>query len=80
MIGAEKRKKVNYMINQDILVRIKEFIPAGERSDFVNKALGEAILRYARRRASIAMDELAKKMNLRMSTEEFIKLKNYGRP
>lgn len=73
------RKKVNFMINQEILEALKTWIPAGDRSDFVNGALEEAVRRYTRQKASDMMDELRKKANLRLTTAEIIKLKNYGR-
>lgn len=73
------RKKVNFMIKEDLLEGMKFFIPQGERSDFVNGTLEEALKDFARKKASAAMDELREKANIRMSTKEFIRLKNYGR-
>ena len=75
-----ERKKVNFMVNKELLYKIQAIIPAGERSDFVNQALDDAIVKYGRIKASRAMDEFAKSHKISMSTEEFIKLKNYGRP
>lgn len=73
------RKKVNFMINQEILEMLKKWIPAGDRSDFVNGALEEAVRRYRREKAFQLIDELREKSKLKMSTSEMIKLKNYGR-
>lgn len=67
------------MINKWILTRMNELVPARKMSDFVNGALEEAIVRYGRLQAAKAMDEMRENMKLRMSTEEMIKLKNYGR-
>lgn len=75
-----KREKVNFMVDQTILIKFKEFVPAGERSDFVNASLKEALQTVARQKAFDAMDEFRKKAKIRMSTKEFIRLKNYGRP
>ncbi len=77
--SAGARKKVNFMVNQETLSALKEWIPAGDRSNFVNGALEDAVRRYKRQKASDMMDELRKKANLRLTTAEIIKLKNYGR-
>lgn len=80
MYKFNERKKVNFMIDKELLCKVQAVIPAGERSDFVNQALEDAIVKYGRIKASRAMDEFAKSHKITMSTEEFIKLKNYGRP
>lgn len=74
-----KREKINFMLNRDILAELKQWIPAGERSDFVNGALEDGIKNFLRKKASKSMDEMREKANIRMSTKEFIRLKNYGR-
>lgn len=68
------------MIGKDILVEIKKWIPAGERSNFVNDTLEKALLRYRRGKAFQMIDELREKAKLRMTTAQMIRLKNYGRP
>lgn len=73
------RKKVNFMINQEVLEMLKKWIPAGDRSNFANGALEEAVRRYVREKAFQLIDELREKSKLKMSTAEMIKLKNYGR-
>lgn len=75
-----KRTKVNYMVNNDLLVEMNKWIVPGERSNFVNGALEEAVLRFKRQKAFSMMDELREKANIRMSTKEMLKRKNYGRP
>lgn len=67
------------MISKEILKNLHQAIPAGQRSDFVNKALDEALIDYGRRKASEEMDKLREKWKLKLSTKEMIKLKNYGR-
>lgn len=67
------------MVNKWILTRMNELIPARKMSDFVNEALEEAIKHFGRKKAIEGMDKLASGHKFRMSTEEFIKLKNYGR-
>ena len=68
------------MVDQKTVIELKEWIPQGERSDFVNQALHDAMLRYKRLKACEKIDELRKMAKIRMSTAEMIKLKNYGRP
>lgn len=75
----EERKRTNFMINVQILGQIEKIVPQRKRSDFVNQALEEAINSCLRKKAVESMDVLAKQNDLRMSTEEFVKLKNYGR-
>ncbi len=67
------------MINRETLMQFYHLIPAGERSDFLNISLKEALIQYARRKASEQIDEFRKEWKLKLSTKEIIKLKNYGR-
>lgn len=73
------RKKVNFMVDLNILEGMKFFVPAGERSDFVNKALQASLKDFARKKASEAMDEIRKKWNLKITNEEIRKYREYGR-
>lgn len=68
------------MIRDDLIAEMATYIPSGERSDFVNEAIEEAIQDYKTRKAFAGMDALRKKYKLRLSTQEFIRLKNEGRP
>lgn len=68
------------MVNVDLMEALHYLVAAGERSNFVNDALEESMIRFRREKAFEAMDELRKTAKIRMSTEEMIKLKNYGRP
>lgn len=82
MRKAEDRKRVNIMVNRWIWTEIAELVPQRKMSDFVNEALEKAITDFSRRKAGEEMSKLAevmRKKGVRMSTEEFIKLKNYGR-
>lgn len=67
------------MINRETLMRFYQLIPAGERSDFLNGTLKEALINYGRRKASEQIDKFRKEWKLKLSTKEIIKLKNYGR-
>lgn len=79
MAQVKNRKKVNFIIDKNIIIKIEQLMPAGKRSDFVNNALSESLIRYARKEASEAMDECAKQNTIRLTTAEIIKLKNHGR-
>lgn len=76
---AKKRKKVNFMIDENILTMIQHWIPAGDRSDFVNGALDEALQDIAKREASDWMDKFRKKAKWHMTDAEIRKAINYGR-
>lgn len=70
------------MVDKAILADIRSLVPSGGMSDFINEALEKAIEDFSMRKACEGMDKLAEiisKKGVRMSTEEFIKLKNYGR-
>lgn len=73
------RKKVNFMIDYEILEMLDGFVPKGLRSDFVNEALEKGISILKRQIAFQNMDKLKKEYKLKMSEEEIIKLKSYGR-
>ena len=68
------------MVNQELLAEVRIFIPEGERSNFVNKAISDALVDYKRQKAFDDMAKLRKETKLSMTTKEFIRLKNEGRP
>jgi hypothetical protein len=73
------REKINFMISRPLIVQMKALIPQGERSDFINEVLHEALVDYGRRKAIEEMDMLRKKAKWSMTTQEIIAAKNYGR-
>lgn len=73
------RKKVNFMIGRETLMQFYQLIPSGERSNFLNTTLKEALINYGRQKASEQIDKFRKEWKLKLSTEELIQLKNYGR-
>lgn len=77
--GKGKRKKVNFMVNQELFESLKSLIPERERSDFVNYALEEAMKDASRRKASQMIDEWREKVRLHMTNKEIRKLREYGR-
>ncbi|MEK7523422.1 MAG: hypothetical protein AAB588_00135 [Patescibacteria group bacterium] len=77
--GKRPRKKVNFMVNMDLLEAITFLVPSGSRSEFVNEAVEEALRDFARRKAIEAMDEFRRKNKWKMTDEEIRKAINYGR-
>ncbi|MEK7672900.1 MAG: hypothetical protein AAB373_03375 [Patescibacteria group bacterium] len=77
MAKTLERKKVNFMISKDILLEFNELIPPGERSNFMNSTLENALIQFSRRKASEEMDKLAAG-NLKISTKEFLKTRHDG--
>ncbi len=73
------RKKVNFMIDEGILARMKEWIPEGERSNFVNGALEEAVKDIFRKEASEFMDKVRKEGHFKMTDAQIRKAREYGR-
>ena len=67
------------MIDQIVLVEMKQLVPEGQRSDFVNNILHSALIEYGRRKAMEKINEFQKSEKITMTTEEIIKAKNYGR-
>ena len=67
------------MIDQDLLIEFVELVPGGERSDFVNGALLEAVSRFKRARAMEGMDAFSRENKWSMTEKEIRKARNYGR-
>ncbi len=67
------------MVKLRIIEGIEDLIPRGERSQFVNEVLEEALVRHRRRKAFKAMDKLREEGNIRMTDAEIRKYRNYGR-
>ncbi len=79
MTQTKTRKKMNFMINEELIIKLDQAIPAGKRSDFINQALDRALLIKGQEKAINNMDKLRKKLSLKISKEELKTLKNYGR-
>ena len=75
----KKRKKVNFMIDIDILEQLEKFIPAGKRSDFINEKMQEIVREFTKRTALDYLDQFKKKKKIKESTQEIIKAIRYGR-
>lgn len=68
------------MVDETIYAEIVAYIPGGERSDFVNDSLGVALKAFRRKKAAENMDKLREEFKFSMSTDQFLKLRNAGRP
>ncbi|MBI4127291.1 hypothetical protein HY463_01130 [Candidatus Peregrinibacteria bacterium] len=67
------------MIDVFVLHEFKNLIPEGERSDFINEAIKRGLEDFRNKKAFENIDKLREELDLRMTTKEIIKLKNYGR-
>lgn len=67
---TSKRKKVNFMVDHDITQRLEQLVPVGERSDFVNKAMDEALVLYGRRKAFEFFETFRKKQKKKWKVNE----------
>lgn len=67
------------MISKENMLQLKQLIPAGERSDFMDEALKEALIDYGRRKAIDAMNRMAESGEFsKLSTKEFLKTRHDG--
>lgn len=67
------------MIELPLLKEMKQLIPEGERSDFVNAALGKAFREFSRQKGMDLLKEWRKGTALKLTDAEISKLRNYGR-
>lgn len=74
-----KRRKINYMMNEDVLDRMEKLVPSGERSDVVNQAVDEWLLEYGRKKALQWTREYKMKQKKAWSTKEILKIIHDGR-
>lgn len=79
MAPKVERKKVNFMVDKQLLLELERLVPAGKRSDFVNDSLDCFLSKEKKKIAGEGMRKLAKKMKLNMSMDEVRNLKDYGR-
>lgn len=68
-----KRKKMNFMINEDIVSKLEQLVPAGERSDFCNNVMDEALILYGRRKAFEFFQTLPKKEKKKWTSDRIVK-------
>ena len=79
MANKTERKKKNFMIKYEIIHDIEKFIPSGKRSEFVNRALAEAIQGIKNEIAFTEMEKMNREEPLHMTNDEILEAINYGR-
>lgn len=80
MLSTRKaqRKRVNFMLNVSLIEAFETYVPAGQRSDFLNEALEEQLTRLSREKASEATDWIQKKFKLKVTTQKILKDTDHG--
>lgn len=79
MAKTTSSKKINFMIRYEIIDTLNKLAPAGQRSKFVNDLLEEGISRFQHRMALDEIDKMRAKSKVYATTEEILKLRDYGR-
>lgn len=62
------------MMNSDVLEQLAGVIPPGERSDFINEAVEEKLLRWSRQKAFELIEEFKKENPVKMSDKQMLKM------
>lgn len=65
-----QRKRLNFMVDHSVAQELNETIPSGERSDFVNMAIDQALIRFSREKAYEETTQLREKLNLKIGSDE----------
>lgn len=73
-----KRKRVNFMVEVHLLEDLQALVSSGERSNFVNEALEESLIRFSREKAVKESAKLRKKFSIKMSEAKLKKELRYG--
>lgn len=72
--ASTKRKRVNFMIDQNLVEEMASLIPSGERSDFVNEALENALTIWSRKKAFELIDEAKKRDTKSYTTDQILEI------
>ncbi len=67
------------MLDVNLIANLNELVPAGERSDLINKAIEEKITQLGRQKASEFMEEMRKKLKHKTNNKKIYKDIRYGR-
>lgn len=76
---SAKRKRVNFMIQMQILQELESLIPNGDRSAFVNEAIECKLVDWGRAKTFEEMEKSIKKQKKVHTTKEILKLIHEGR-
>lgn len=75
----QKRKKVNFMIDESLFIEFTHWVPAGERSDFMNFALQDAVSQAKREKAMQMMDKVREEGRWKLTPAKIRQIRDYGR-
>lgn len=74
-----KRKKINFMISEETFENLEKLIPGGQRSDFINAAIEEMLIKQGREKAIDFFEEFKKKQKKSMDTRDIVKFIRHER-
>lgn len=74
-----KAKKANFLFQIQTLEKLANFIPKGERSRFVDRAVDEALVDFGRQKGMEYMERARKEDYFRATPEEIRNGREYGR-
>lgn len=76
---TKTRKRLNFMIDENILKGLNSLIPAGQKSNFINEAIEEKIIKYGKQKAFESIEIIRSNLKLNMNTKEILKAIKDGR-
>lgn len=79
MLTLSKRRRVNVMLNVNLIESLNELVPSGERSDLINQAIEEKMIQLSRKKASEFMVKMRKKLKHKTSNKKIYEDIGYGR-
>lgn len=79
MLTLSKRRRVNIMLDVNLIDSLNELIPAGDRSDIINQAIEEKMTQLSRQKASEFMKEIRKKFKLKVTNKKIYEDIRFGR-
>jgi hypothetical protein len=69
-IALARRKRLNFMVDPSVAEELNQLIPTGNRSNFVNNAIEQALVRFSREKAYEETQQLREKLNLKIGSDE----------
>lgn len=79
IITQSDRKRMNFMVDVKLVKELEETVPSGERSNFINEALAEAMTQLSRRKAIEGLKKIRESNKVKLKTKEILEYINYGR-
>lgn len=78
-LKQSSREKINFMLDRELVLEMKQYVPEGERSDFANLAFEQALIDFKRKKAYEEIKKLRELNKVRLSTKEILEARDYGR-